>query len=181
MLDVILIWVLFGILVYIILTTNEEDLDSKVKVFRCHPDAQIPMRAEDGAAGYDLRALEGFSIAPGEKVVVRTGLVIQPPKGYHTEILARSGSAYKHNVTLMNSVGLIDYSYSGPSDEIKVMLYRAPLSNGRVPTAEDSIVFEKYDRIAQIVFRKTELFDLVEVPEAPASCSRDGLGHTGTK
>lgn len=151
----------------------------EVKVFRVHPDAVIPQRAEDGAAGYDLRAIEDFTIHHGEKVIVRTGLVIQPPEGYHTEILPRSGLAFKHNIMLANNVGLVDRSFSGPDDEIKVMLYMAPEEEYDDYSIE--VPFKKHDRIAQIVFRKTEVFDLVEVNSAPKESSRSGFGSTGLR
>lgn len=157
-----------------------------VKVFRTHPDAILPTKKQDEDAGYDLYALEDFTIYPGERVVVRTGLVIQPPPGHHTEILLRSSMAYKHNIMLINGVGLIDRSYSGPEDELKIMLYAAPLLTGNSFYRPSEVGFHYYhcikfkkgDRIAQLVFRKTEVFSIVEVDEAPG-LTRGGFGSTG--
>ena len=145
--------------------------DFEVKVYRMSTDAILPSRQSDEAAGYDLHTLEDFTILPGQKYVARTGIVVQPPPGLHTEVMLRSGMAYKYNIILINSVGLIDRDYAGPDDEIKVMLYKLPIPDG--PTK-----FTKGDRIAQLVFCRTALGKIVEVKEAPKS-NRGGLGSTG--
>lgn len=158
----------------------------KVLFYKNHPDAIIPKLAEEGSAGFDLHAIEDFYLYPGMRVVVGTGLVVQPPEGYHTEILIRSSMAYKHSIVLINGVGLIDRSYAGPDDELKIMLYRLPIDQAN---SDHSLhwfevaggpvaAFKKGDRIAQLVFRKTELFKPWEVLEAPAG-NRGGLGSTG--
>jgi len=141
------------------------------KIYKCHPDAIIPEVKSRGAAGYDLHAIEDFTIEPGDRAIVGTGLVVQPPRGYHTEIILRSGLAYKHNIMLVNGIGLIDRDYSGETDELKVMLY-LPLGE------EKEVSFEKGDRVAQLVFRMTYLPSLVEVDEAPGE-TRGGFGSTG--
>lgn len=151
-----------------------------VRAFKIHPDAKLPARKTKEAAGYDLCTIEDFSLMPGERAVIGTGLVIQPPPGYHTEILLRSGMAYKYSIILINSVGLIDRDYAGPTDELKLMLYRLP--NFDPPWEEKtelhSVDFRKGDRVAQLVFRKTESFDVLELSEAPSN-DRGGLGSTG--
>jgi len=144
-----------------------------VLIYKCHPDASLPRRAENEAAGYDVCALEDFWIRPGERVVIRTGLVIMPPAGYHTEVLVRSSMAYKHGIMLTNSVGLIDRSFASKEDELKIMLYRVPNSTS------DSLHIAKGDRVAQLVFRKTEVFEIQEVDQAPKDITRGGLGSTG--
>lgn len=153
------------------------------KIYRIHKDAIIPSRQSEDAAGYDLHTLVDFTLRPGGHVVVSTGLVVQPPPGYHTEILIRSGLAYKYNIMLRNGVGLIDRDYAGPEDEIKLMLYRAADVRyvGENPHIPDKrpVSFKKGDRIAQMVFRQTELLNLVEVSEPPKSDDRGGLGSTG--
>ncbi len=152
-----------------------------VQVYKVHPDAIIPRRQTEGAAGYDLHALEEFEIAPGQRVHVRTGLVIRPPEGYHTEILPRSGNAFKYGVMLTNNVGLIDRDFAGQTDEIMVMLYRVP-GMYRVPGRPPDVApthFNKGDRIAQLVIRKTEVMELVEVSRPPLEIARGGLGSTG--
>jgi dUTP pyrophosphatase len=156
----------------------------QAKIYKCHPDAIIPKAQTGEAVGFDLHAIEDFSFYQGQRAVVGTGLVVQPPPGYHTEIFLRSGMAFKFNIMLVNGVGLIDRDYAGPTDELKVMLYSAPLNidspRGGVGLAHGrKFEFKKGERIAQLVFRKTETFELVEVSEAP-SVSRGGFGSTGS-
>jgi dUTPase len=90
--------------------------------------------------------------------------------------------AFKYTIMLINGVGLIDRDYAGPTDELKVMLYSAPLMYDGFGKARfhhsQAQKFKKGDRIAQLVFRKTEKFTLVEIDHAPAS-DRGGLGSTG--
>lgn len=148
-----------------------------VKVFKVHPDAIVPSRKGTDNAGYDLHTIEDFSLHQGERAVVRTGLVIQPPPGYHTEILLRSSLAYKHNIILINSVGLVDRSYAGPTDELRVMLYKLPWL-GLSRELSEPVAFEAGDRVAQLVFRKSELLEIEEVAEAPGT-DRGGFGSTG--
>lgn len=154
----------------------------EAKIYKCHPDAIIPQTQSEEAVGYDLHAIEDFTLRPGDRRVIGTGLVVQPPPGYHTEIFLRSGMAFKYNIMLINGVGLIDRDYSGPTDELKVMLYAAPLvyDDFGAPkfTFRSPIEFKKGDRVAQLVFRKTEQFELTEVFESPAT-SRGGFGSTG--
>ncbi len=151
----------------------------KARIFRSHPDAIIPSRKSEEAAGYDIHCVEDFSISPGERIVVKTGLIIQPPPGYHFEILPRSGSAFKHGIMLTNNVGLVDRDYAGPKDEVAVLLYMVPNASLNHPVVP--VPFKKGDRIAQLVFRKTEVLEFEEVDAAPRDLDRGGLGSTGVK
>ena len=150
----------------------------KALIYKAHPDAIIPEQKSVEAAGLDLCCIADFGIRPGERTVVSTGLVVQPPPGYHIEILARSGLAYKHGITVTNAVGLIDRDYAGSKDIINVMLYRVP-TDPLVYNPEEPVVFKKGDRIAQLVFRKTEMFQFEVVEQAPSTIDRGGLGSTG--
>lgn len=155
------------------------------KVLYCKTlsDATPPQRKSIEAAGYDLCAGETFSIRPGETVFVRTGLVMQPDPGLHTEIVVRSGIAAKHNIFLANNVGVIDRDFAGPEDEVKVMLYRGPKIDwsGEEPKIlkEDPVRFKKGDRIAQLLFRETVMVKMEEIEQAPAHEDRGGFGSTG--
>ncbi len=67
--------------------------------------ATIPSRAHEGDAGLDLSAIEGDSVAPGERVLVRTGLAVAIPAGCAGLVLPRSGLASRHGVTVANAPG----------------------------------------------------------------------------
>lgn len=166
---------------------------SEAYVFITREGASIPTRQSPEAAGYDLCTPVDFSIAPGEMVVVPTGLVIQPTAGLHMEILPRSGLAHKHNIMFMNNVGLIDRDYAGPTDEIHLMLYRAPVTAVKkldrntgewvenYQPSQEPIHFRRGERVGQLVFRSTEFLNFTVVKNAPGESDRGGLGSTGTK
>jgi dUTP pyrophosphatase len=83
----------------------------------------LPMRATPHAAGLDLRAAlppgETWTLAPGERRLVPTGLAMAIPPGFEGQVRPRSGLAFKHGVTVLNAPGTIDADYRG---EVAVML-----------------------------------------------------------
>ena len=83
----------------------------------------LPERATEHAAGLDLRAAipeaETWTLAPGERRLVPTGLIMAIPPGYEGQVRPRSGLAFKHGVTVLNAPGTIDADYRG---EVSVLL-----------------------------------------------------------
>ena len=75
----------------------------------------LPAYETSGAAGMDLRAAVDtpLTIAPGERVLIPTGLVMELPRGHEGQVRPRSGLAIKHGITLINSPGTIDEDYRG--------------------------------------------------------------------
>ena len=112
----------------------------KVKIIN-HSSHPLPSYQTDHAAGMDLYAqLEAdISLKPLERVLVPTGLYMELPVGYEAQIRPRSGMAYKHGITVLNSPGTIDADYRG---EVKVLLVN--LSN-------DTFTIQHGDRIAQMI------------------------------
>jgi dUTP pyrophosphatase len=84
-----------------------------------HPDAQPPERTRPGDAGFDLRAVEPFTLKPGERQLVPTGVAIALPPGHAGLVTPRSGLAIKHGISVVNGPGLVDPNYRG---ELKVVL-----------------------------------------------------------
>lgn len=81
--------------------------------------ATLPVKATPGSAGVDLCALDGGKIGPGERYLVKTGLGVDLPEGTVGDIRPRSGLAFRHGVTVLNSPGTIDSDYEG---ELGVLL-----------------------------------------------------------
>lgn len=81
----------------------------------------LPHYATEHAAGMDLCAAvaEPLMIAPGRHALVPTGLSIALPEGFEAQVRPRSGLAFKHGVTVLNSPGTIDADYRG---EVGVLL-----------------------------------------------------------
>lgn len=133
-------------------------------------DKLHPERATDGSAGYDLKAAEPFWLYPGEVKLVATGVYLQFPDNSSCGlVLPRSGLAINSQVTVINSPGLIDPDYTG---EIKVGL---TMGQARKP-----LVFEKYDRIAQLVLVNVADIALVQGGVSKqTSRGSGGFGSTG--
>src|SRR5438874_9417791 len=112
-----------------------------VPVVRLDADLPLPAYARPGDAGCDLLAREDVVLrARGGRALIPTGLAIAIPEGYAGFVQPRSGLAFKHGVTCLNTPGLID---AGFRDELRVLL---------INTDSDSdYEVHRGDRIAQLV------------------------------
>lgn len=79
----------------------------------------LPSYASAGAAGLDVVAAESLTLAPGARHAVATGFAIAIPDGFEVQVRPRSGLAFKHGITCLNTPGTIDSDYRG---ELKVIL-----------------------------------------------------------
>lgn len=133
-------------------------------------DLPLPAYETLHAAGMDLRAsvTETVTIAPGERMLVPTGIRIALPPGYEAQIRPRSGLAIKHGVTMLNSPGTIDSDYRG---EIRVIV----INHGNTP-----FMIARGDRIAQMVIAPVTRAAWQELPGLDETVRGDGgFGHTG--
>ncbi|MBT5753448.1 MAG: dUTP diphosphatase [Acidimicrobiaceae bacterium] len=142
-----------------------------IPVVRADADLELPAHATPGDAGVDLRASADVTIAArGGRALVPTGISIAIPDGYAGFIQPRSGLAYKHGVTVLNTPGLIDSGYRG---ELKVLLINTD------PTTDFEVV--RGERIAQLVIQAYEEVNFEEVQNLPDSeRGLGGFGSTGT-
>lgn len=133
-------------------------------------DVKLPQRMSQWASGYDLFAAvtEAVVLQPGERTLVPTGIAISMPANMEAQIRPRSGLAWKHGITVLNSPGTIDADYRG---EIKVLL----INHGSEP-----FTIENNERIAQMVFQTVPAVEFVEVDELSETVrGAGGFGHTG--
>ena len=138
----------------------------QVKLLR--PDARPPERTRPGDAGYDLRCVEPFALAPGERRLVPTGVAIALPTGVAGLVVPRSGLAIEHGISVVNGPGLVDPNYRG---ELRVILVN--LGAERFEAAAG-------DRIAQLLLVPFVTSDLQLVDELPASeRGANGFGSSG--
>ena len=70
----------------------------------------------DGENGDGLTHLDLY---PKGRILIKTGLFVEIPKGYELQIRPRSGLALKHGISITNSPATIDSDYRG---EICVIL-----------------------------------------------------------
>jgi dUTP pyrophosphatase len=141
-----------------------------ISIQRIDNDLPMPSKGTSLSAGYDLYAREDMIIPSGEYALVPTGIIIALPDGFEAQIRPRSGLAFKHGVTVLNSPGTIDADYRG---EIKVLL----INHGR-----EDFSIERGMRIAQMVIASVINTALVEVAVVNDNTERGmgGFGSTGT-
>jgi dUTP pyrophosphatase len=122
-------------------------------------NAKVPARADLGAAGYDIYALEDGHIEKNKVTKIKTGISLEFPQGYYARIAPRSGLSVKGVDVL---AGVIDSSYRG---EIVVL--------ATIHT-EDALLFKAGDRIAQLIFEKIATPDIIVVDDLSATERGDG-------
>ena len=131
-------------------------------------EALVPKKQHELDIGYDLASVENLTLLSKQVTLVRTGLSISLPAGVAGFVLPRSGLATKHQVTLINSPGLIDPGYTG---EILI-----PLINH----SDINYNISKQERVAQLVLVNSDnvKFDVVDELNVTERSS-DGFGSTG--
>ena len=132
-------------------------------------DISLPQYMSEAAAGMDIHAavIDDVIIEAGKIVLIPTGLAIALPQGFEAQIRPRSGLAFKHGISLVNTPGTIDADYRG---EIKIIL----INHGA-----EKFVIKRGERIAQMVINKVEracweTVDTLETTQRGAG----GFGHT---
>lgn len=134
-------------------------------------DITLPTKMSAAASGFDLHAAisEPVALGPGERRLIPTGFALCMPTELEAQIRPRSGLAYKHGITTLNSPGTIDADYRG---EVKVLL----INHG-----QDTFSIARGDRIAQMVFQLVPAIQLQLVTElVDTERGSGGFGHTGT-
>ncbi|WP_439695909.1 dUTP diphosphatase [Mucilaginibacter sp. AW1-7] len=132
----------------------------------------LPAYETAHAAGMDLRANleQSIRLNPMERKLVPTGLYIELPVGFEAQIRPRSGLAFKHGISIVNSPGTIDADYRG---EIKVLL---------INLGAESFEINHGDRIAQMVVAKHETASWTQVEVLnDTTRGEGGFGHTAVK
>ncbi|KAG5860033.1 dUTPase [Encephalitozoon hellem] len=140
----------------------------EIRVRKVHPNARIPRRQSEGAAGYDLHSVESGVIPPGERRSIQTGLVWDIPKSIIGLVFGRSGLALKNWIEVAETC-----VRPGEAKELEITL----INNGK-----EEFVYEESCRIAQLVFVPV-LSCEVSFVESLDSTERGslGFGSTGLK
>ncbi|MNN02870.1 Deoxyuridine 5'-triphosphate nucleotidohydrolase [compost metagenome] len=135
-------------------------------------DIELPRKMSELASGFDLYAAvtEDVVLSPGQRTLIPTGIAIAMPGGLEAQIRPRSGLAFKHGITCLNTPGTIDADYRG---EIKVLL---------INLGQEPFKITRNERIAQMVFQIVPEVQLAQVEELSETLrGAGGFGHTGTK
>ena len=133
-------------------------------------DFDIPAYQSDEAAGVDLSASieQPVKILPWEREIIPCGISISMPRGLEAQIRPRSGLAFKHGITILNTPGTIDSDYRG---EIKIVL---------INLSKKEFLIQPKDRIAQMIFSEVIQVTFKEVEDLDSTNRGiDGFGSTG--
>ncbi len=136
-------------------------------------DLDLPAYATEEAAGMDVRAAVSVDrpllVLPGRRALVPTGLILEIPAGYEVQVRPRSGLAFKHGVTCLNTPGTIDSDYRG---EVKILL---------INLGDDDFAVARGMRIAQFVVAPVTRAQLEERSHLGTTArASGGFGSTGT-
>ena len=149
---------------------GENYLQESIEKISKLKDFDVPSYQTDEAAGVDLSASieNSIKIRPWEREIIPCGISIAMPKGLEAQIRPRSGLAFKHGITILNTPGTIDSDYRG---EIKVIL---------INLSKDEFTVHPKDRIAQMVFTNAIQVKFKEVQNLDQTKRGDGgFGSTG--
>lgn len=162
-----------------------------LKFWRVHTAVALPKHQTKGSACFDLafqgygknkvtgfnrmnkpveRILQGsMTIAPGDRMLVPTGLIMDIPQGYSVRLHARSGTSLKQGLVLANAEGVIDSDYV---EEVFILLHNI---------SDNAQTINFGDRIAQAELVKNEEYDIEETATRPSvkSSRVGGMGSTG--
>ena len=142
----------------------------QIKIKRIDKELPLPAYQTEGSAGFDIYARENITIASKTITLVPSNLIIATPPGYMLVVASRSSTPKRKGLMVANGIGIIDSDYSGPEDEIKILVYNF---------TDNEVVVEKGERIAQGLFVKVEQGQWEEVDEMSTK-TRGGFGSTGS-
>jgi dUTP pyrophosphatase len=131
---------------------------------------EMPQYKSEGAAGFDVRALEEVHLGPLERKLVPTGIRMAIPPGYEGQVRPRSGLALKHGISMVNTPGTIDSDYRG---EVGILL---------INLGSEAVKLTKGERIAQIVICPVTRAEFQQVQDLDdTERGEGGFGSTGTQ
>jgi len=141
----------------------------EVLVTRLDADAQLPIKAHPGDAGFGLCSVVDVHIPPLGRGVIPVGLSIALPPGYVGLVHPRSGLAKRYGLTLTNSPGTIDAGYRGPIEVLAIN-----------HDPEQGVSISKGERIAQLLIQSLPQVRWHEVKDLPDTHrGSGGFGSTG--
>lgn len=143
----------------------------QLKFKKLNENAVLPRKANPTDAGFDITAIDKFYNNLFSCWEYSTGLAVEIPEGYVGLLFPRS-SIYKVDLSLANSVGVVDANYRG---EVKFMFKEAVMGEYSVGCR-----YNIGDRIGQLIVMPLPQFEPVFVDELDNTNDRGGgYGSTG--
>ena len=123
-----------------------KDLSSLLNINNnCYDDIKLPFRATSGSAGYDFCCPIDVCLKPNEFIKIPTGIRCKIDDGYVLEIYPRSSLGFKYQMSIMNTVGIIDSDYYNADNEGHIIV-------GIVNRGNSDLIIKAGDRFVQGVF-----------------------------
>tara|TARA_B100001123_G_C15246439_1_gene1001122 strand:- start:308 stop:913 length:606 start_codon:yes stop_codon:yes gene_type:complete len=149
---------------------EKKEKHMRVKIKKTRPDAVIPKYSKLGDAGMDLHCVEVKHDRYGS-LVCHTGLAMEIPEGYVGLLFPRS-SISKTNMSLCNSVGVVDSGYRG-----EIMLK----FNWEEPLSFQKELYKAGDRVGQIIIIPHPSIEFIQTEKlSETDRGEGGFGSTGT-
>lgn len=147
-------------------TDHDENESWPVKVKKLREGARLPVRGSEFAAGADLSCVEPFTLQPGERRLIPTGLAFEIPPSYYGRVAPRSGLAVRCGIHTL--AGVIDADYRGECQVLLINLSSEPVS------------FDAGDRIAQLIVERAVACHYIWAEElSDTARAGGGFGSTG--
>ena len=124
---------------------------SKSEFLKDVPDANyddiiLPKRSTLTSAGYDFYSVISFTLSPGERRVIPTGIKVSMNSNEFLSIYIRSSLGFKWNIRMCNQVGIIDADYYNNSEN-EGHIFVCLMNEGN-----KVLEIKKGDRIVQGIF-----------------------------
>lgn len=142
----------------------------ELKVKKMRDNAILPTRGDAEAAGVDLYACidEPIVLTPGDTAKIPSGIACEFPDGYFGLVAPRSSVGVKRRLVLLNTVGVIDWSYNG---EIMMMFKN---------DGDMRQIIEPGERLAQMILLPYVTYNIVETDTlTETERGEGGFGSTG--
>ena len=150
------------------LVYETKDPEFKIRYHReLFPD--LPSAVKKGNF-IDLYSAEEITLKAGEYGMINLGISVECPKGYWMQVVPRSSTFKNYGVIETNSFGVIDTSYCGDNDIVKMPVY-----------ATRDITIPANERVCQFTLVKDVGFNIIEVESLAGNKDRGGFGSTGVK
>lgn len=127
-----------------------------------------PLEVNENGDFIDLACAEEIDLQRGESTLIPLGVAMELPEGYYAEVVPRSSTFKRYGVIQTNSIGIIDHSYCGDSDEWKMPVYA--VRDTFIPKGARICQFRLVKSQGKVTFKQVEHLE---------NADRGGFGSTG--
>lgn len=141
-------------------------------------DIDLPKRGTKSSAGYDFISPIGFELAPGEQIIIPTGIRCKMYSDYVLKLYPRSSVGIKHNISFANTTPIVDADYYNAKNEGHILLAfknNHKHSFSRKKNKTNTWVVAAGDRICQGIFLQYG----ITIDDIVNNERTGGIGSTG--